>query len=59
MIDPLVASDGQTYEIKAIESIIKSADPESPLPPLLLSNLILKNIISERLLNGEAIDEYN
>ena len=53
---------------KAIERIIRSRNPISPLTrerltQQLLPNLILKNIIdkliSERLLNDEVIEEYN
>jgi hypothetical protein len=52
MIDPVVASDGHTYEREAIEGVLRSANPRSPLTrdnltTELRPNRALRNLIQE------------
>ena len=52
MIDPVVASDGHTYEREAIEGVLRSANPRSPLTRDILTtelrpNIVLRNLIQE------------
>ncbi|VVU94472.1 U-box domain [seawater metagenome] len=67
MVDPVIASDGHTYERTAILEVIRrggvSPLTREALTPVLLPNRRLKNIIerlvADRLLSQEVIDEYN
>ena len=67
MIDPVIASDGRTYERSAITQILnttnKSPITREELTPTLLSNRPMKDIIdsliTNQLLNDETIQEYN
>ena len=67
MIDPVIASDGHTYERSAIIQWMKD-NTTSPitreiLTPILLPNRGMKNIIdkliTDKLLNDKTIQEYN
>ena len=67
MIDPVIASDGHTYDRANIRRVIDGPNPVSPLTrenlnDVLLPNIplrnIIENIIREGLINQEDIDEY-
>lgn len=67
MIDPVIASDGHTYERAYIRVVLDSPNPISPLTRENLNNVLLpniplrniiENIIREGLINQEDIDDY-
>ena len=67
MIDPVIASDGHTYDRANIRRVIDGPNSVSPLTrenlnDVLLPNIplrnIIENIIREGLINQEDIDEY-
>ena len=61
-VDPVVGSDGHTYERSAIERVLQADYPTSPmtretLQPIILPNLTLKKVIASRMATVMAIHD--
>lgn len=57
-IDPVIASDGHTYERDAILEIFKNSSPKSPLTREFLEKVLKENLFVKNYVNS-MIDEYN
>ena len=52
MVDPVVASDGHSYERTAIQAVLDSANPRSPLTRAVLSRTLHPNVNLRQRIEG-------